>query len=262
MPVIRGKDKRGYYYRYGDNGKRYYYRKGHPSSRTRAKNKAKRQGYAIKARQGAGLGDVYNWLLPIRQGFPPSVRKLIEQYSNAPIKEIWVARRPLKKRATMILNAVTLGQLSEEMKKMRYDELFHLFMFLVLNDGTILRFEKEQVIRLAVVGREDLNSIKEKIPVPVTHPVTFGQLVKNTVEAIGNSLYLYDGQTNNCQVFLINVLKANGLLTPEAQRFISQDIVELFSHLPATTPTIMNFVTDLGARWDRLIEGEGLHGNY
>lgn len=49
MPVKRGRDKKGYFYRWGSSGKKYYFKKGDRSARTRAKNKAERQGRAIRA---------------------------------------------------------------------------------------------------------------------------------------------------------------------------------------------------------------------
>lgn len=51
MPVQRGKDSNGPYYKWGQNGKRYYYSSGNTSSRTRAHHKAEKQGRAIQFRK-------------------------------------------------------------------------------------------------------------------------------------------------------------------------------------------------------------------
>jgi len=47
MPVQNGSDSKGKFYRWGKSGKKYYYSDG--VSETRAKNKALKQGRAIKA---------------------------------------------------------------------------------------------------------------------------------------------------------------------------------------------------------------------
>lgn len=47
MPVRRGKDSKGSFYRWG-SGKKYYYKTGSDSSRKKAKKKAAIQGHAIK----------------------------------------------------------------------------------------------------------------------------------------------------------------------------------------------------------------------
>lgn len=49
MPVHRGEDSDGPYYRWGDSGKKYHYEAGDEESRKKAKEKAKRQGQAAHA---------------------------------------------------------------------------------------------------------------------------------------------------------------------------------------------------------------------
>lgn len=46
MPVVRGQDKNGFYYRFGSQ-KKYYYISNNPKSREMAKRKAIKQGIAI-----------------------------------------------------------------------------------------------------------------------------------------------------------------------------------------------------------------------
>lgn len=52
MPVQRGTDSKGPFYRWGNSGKKYRYTAGNKSSRSRAYNRAAKQGRAIKARGG------------------------------------------------------------------------------------------------------------------------------------------------------------------------------------------------------------------
>lgn len=49
MPVQRNKDSIGCFYRWGNHGKKYYYIPNNKKSRMIAKNKASKQGKAIKA---------------------------------------------------------------------------------------------------------------------------------------------------------------------------------------------------------------------
>jgi hypothetical protein len=50
MPVQRGKDSRGPFYRWGNSGAKYRYKPGSERSRKLAHAKASKQGRAIKAR--------------------------------------------------------------------------------------------------------------------------------------------------------------------------------------------------------------------
>ena len=49
MPVERGRDSKGPYYRWGDEGKKYHYTPGDEDSREKAKRRAAKQGRAIEA---------------------------------------------------------------------------------------------------------------------------------------------------------------------------------------------------------------------
>lgn len=57
MPVMRGRDERGPWYRWGREGQRYRYTPGDRRSREAARRKAAAQGRAIAARQAAQGGD-------------------------------------------------------------------------------------------------------------------------------------------------------------------------------------------------------------
>lgn len=52
MPIMDGKDKKGFFIRFGITGKKYYYKKGNKRSEGIARAKAKKQGKAIKWSQG------------------------------------------------------------------------------------------------------------------------------------------------------------------------------------------------------------------
>lgn len=51
MPVMRGQDSKGPYYRWGASGAKYHYTAGNEASRARALDKAKAQGRAIEAQK-------------------------------------------------------------------------------------------------------------------------------------------------------------------------------------------------------------------
>ena len=47
MPLLRGVDSKGHYYKWGEKGKKYYYTVGDDVSRTQAKESALEQARAI-----------------------------------------------------------------------------------------------------------------------------------------------------------------------------------------------------------------------
>ena len=63
---------------------------------------------------------------------------------------------------------------------------------------------------------------------PINKDLNLNQLLENTQKSIGSAkFFLYDGLKNNCQDFIIAILKANGLLTGQAESFIKQDITKI-----------------------------------
>jgi len=52
MPVQRGRDNQGSFYRWGEHGKKYYYTTNNDTSRKYAAERARKQGIAIKINQG------------------------------------------------------------------------------------------------------------------------------------------------------------------------------------------------------------------
>ena len=49
MPIHLDKDNEGFYYQWGESGKKYYFKMGKEGSKTEAYNKAKKQQKAIYA---------------------------------------------------------------------------------------------------------------------------------------------------------------------------------------------------------------------
>jgi hypothetical protein len=81
--------------------------------------------------------------------------------------------------------------------------------------------------------------------------ITIGQLIDNTLQKIGPQIFTeYNPLSQNCQ-------QSNNLLTPGAWQFIKQDAVAIFNNTPKYTSKVARFGTDLGARFNRYIQGEG-----
>merc|ERR1711991_1151308 len=75
---------------------------------------------------------------------------------------------------------------------------------------------------------------------------------------MGGSKFLpYNGYTNNCQDFIMGILKGNSLGNPTIYKFVKQNTSSIFKNNPVFAG-IQKFVTDLGAKFNILREGAGL----
>jgi len=183
---------------------------------------------------------------------PPLVRKILSQIGDEKVESLQLVRTPLSKISRFLLNIASFGQLESKLKESNIDDLFHLSLF--INGKYVL--EKNEVIKLA----RNPNEIKENsqtLVIPVSSTLTINEMLENTQRQMGQNYAPYDAITNNCSVFISNVLSSNGLMTDNAETFLNQKTVELFSKFPSISEKLVKFGTELGAVVDKALYGEG-----
>lgn len=159
-----------------------------------------------------------------------------------------VCREPIASGVRAALNALTLGGFSQAARALNYDDVFHLWIVLTLADGEHWRFDKNEVVRV-VRGAPPSGECK---PVHMHRDIPVGEFFDKGI-AQNPRFWLYD-TVNNCQRFDIDLLKGNGLLTPELESFILQDSVSLVQGMAKKAA---DAVTDLAGRVDIVRFGEG-----
>jgi hypothetical protein len=122
---------------------------------------------------------------------------------------------------------------------------------MVLNGDTVL--ERNHVIEMYPGG---VQAGSQCMNIPFYPPLTFRQLLERVRNAVGPSLQRYDARTNNCQVFLTQVLRANGILSAKASAFINQNVKGIFENLPSFVGQLAKIVTDTAHRADTVIHGK------
>jgi hypothetical protein len=80
---------------------------------------------------------------------------------------------------------------------------------------------------------------------PEPKGLTIGKMLERTREMLGDKeFFSYDLFTNNCCLFVMSVLKANGLLDESAERFVHQDIEGLGKKMPGWSSAVSKIFTD------------------
>jgi len=186
---------------------------------------------------------------------PPKSRALLEKVKDEPITSLVVVRTPIESWINKTLQLISGGNWENAVKSTGYDKLFHLSLW--INNKYLLH--KIETTTLA----NDTSPVKADSQTMVVNLgnrlITIGELVERTKTEMGPEKFTaYNPATENCQDFLIAVLKANKLLTQSLQNFIKQDAVAIFNKTPKWTEKIASFITDLGARSNRLIQGEAV----
>lgn len=188
-------------------------------------------------------------LIDPRSEYPPSVRRQLD--NQTVITSIKVGRTPVQGYINTVLNAVSLGGWNSAKKSLGFSEAFHLY--LVINDKW--KLERNHVISWSDY-KQPSNEIWTPV-VPLNKQITVSQLLKNTQDKYGPEIQVYDAATNNCQVWCLQVLEANGLLTQPLKTFIFQNIEQAFEKLPFYVRWLARQTTDLAHSADIIVKGRG-----
>ena len=183
-----------------------------------------------------------------------AVRQLIEKHGTAQITALTLHRAPIQSYLTKMLEWLTQGKFKQAVRDVGYDRLFHLRMNVQLSDGFAFGIEKNE--RVSVTKPFEGG---ESMHVSVGAGGTLALFLHNAINAIGKKdFYHYDAfGGHNCQDFLARLLRASGLLTPEAERFIKQDVEALKARLPGYVPKVAEAITDVASAVGSLVTGNG-----
>ena len=83
--------------------------------------------------------------------------------------------------------------------------------------------------------------------------LTLNVLLERTKQMMGDKFFDYKGLDNNCQFFISNILKSNGLNNSGLSTFVLQDTRRLFDNNPKFRK-IVNTITDTRAVSNRIIQ--------
>ena len=208
------------------------------------------------------FGRVKGFITGVRDDFQPNVRKLLEEIKDKKVVSVVVLREPVVKAVGMLADAVSLGKIGEFKKQMSIDDLFHLYMIVTLDDGTFIRCEKNAEIDIYVVKKIP-DVIKSQTRMEMVMPEekkTLNEMLAITREKVGDKLFFaYDPLTNNCQVFIYNMLMFNGFetLNPKMKSFIVQNLEKLSKNITQTSKDVLTGITSLGKRVQILMGGAG-----
>lgn len=191
---------------------------------------------------------------------PYRVSQEIKLNGEKRVEKITLYRAPIQKMIDKLFNILSLGKFDEMKGKLGYDDIFHLYAIVHLSDDTRLLIEKNQDINIDddIEAKDKAEALEVNLK---DYQPTFFELLENTRKLMGdNNFYKYDAFKNNCQDFLLNLLKANNLLNDTNEKFIKQNAAELLKSLPSYVSTIANTTTNTASYINKFLQLIGLRG--
>jgi len=189
--------------------------------------------------------------------YPPSSKKILDANEFSVILSVELHRIPLPSLYTSLMSWATSGETERRLAQQPKDTLFHISMWVKLENGKTILVEKNEVINLQVNPTKKKEEEVQEVSKPPPH-LTFGDLLEKTRKEIGDSKFFsYSAKDNNCGNFIEFILKTNGMNSEATHNFIGQDTKTIMKGFPSLRKFI-NTLTETAGRANVLLEGGSL----
>ena len=180
-------------------------------------------------------------IINFKENVPQNVKNALSKIGNNKITSGRVGRTPVQ--------AIIQGAL-KTVANVPYDDLFHLFIELTLDNGQ--KWILEKIERINLVKEDRSKKAGAEFTSSFSVNKTMNELFQNTKNKMGDKFLPYQSASNNCQYFLMGVLDGNGLNNSERTSFIKQDTKAIFEKNPALRK-FANTLTDIGGYGNAII---------
>ncbi len=217
---------------------------------------------------GSGfLSAAKNFFKPIRKQAPPKVRDFVGRNKDKKVISVEVGKTPVLKPVQKFLDVLSGGKYEKKKKELGYDDLYHTFLVVTLEDGRKYKIEKNSSVEV-----HDWKPQAGKFAkIPMKEPVELDKFLekgeyyfKNHPKKSerGENFWSYDKTNNNCQYFVDDIIKGNSdALQPHESldSWVKQDSAEISKSINSSIP---DAILNLKQRIDHAVEGEGLHPGF
>jgi hypothetical protein len=171
----------------------------------------------------------------------PNLNNFLKSNGDLTITSIMVCRTPVNSVIQNLVNVATLGEFQKKVKEAGYDNVYHLFMLLKMSNGKVIELEKNQTVQIKFVSSANPKEFRQVDNVNIS----LNQFFENAEKKVNlTRLYVYDPVTQNCQVFLSDMLRSSGFLTKDLSDFINQSAEKLLDK-DGVVHDLMRKLTDI-----------------
>lgn len=191
-----------------------------------------------------------------RKSAPPVIKELLSKYGDNKILTIKVCREPIQSLIRKALNVISFGQFEKNLSKYIYDDLFHLYLVLTIENGDKvidILMEKNQTVNVKINSKPVGDCFI--VPYNSSSNLTINKLITNGEKLQGDTYWVWSVD-NNCQVFVMNTLKGSNLYTSKLNDFVLQCASCVIN---GKLKSLANGVVDFASRADILLHGKGIN---
>lgn len=182
-------------------------------------------------------------------------RNFVETYQNNVIERLVVCRKPIYPIIEKVANIISLGKFNQIKGKLGYDNFFHLYIFMVFDNGEGWIMQKNEVLNAKRTDTPESGSNCMSVNIP--DDLTLSKLIHPAIQIMRHDFATYDYINNNCQIWVKNILDGADLLTPNLYNFIVQDVETVAKSIPEVGNILANYAVDTARKIDTLLHGKG-----
>lgn len=188
-------------------------------------------------------------------GYPKYVSDIIKKYGNNNIIKIEIGRTPIQTAIDKLMNIMMLGKLEKRKERMGYDDLFHLRLIAHLDNGKRVSMEKNERINMSInEGRRKAKNEEIATVEGNFEGLTINDMLEGAKRIQGDKFFKYSASSNNCQDFVLALLKGSNIGDMEDFNFVKQDVKSLFSQY-GYMKKIQDKVTNIAGKFNQLVYG-------
>jgi len=189
-----------------------------------------------------------------RKHAPPAVRTFLEKTQGQTITSIQAGRHPISSNLQKVFNVLTFGNYEKERNRMGYNDVYHSFVVITLNNGQRWKIEKNNVVEVQPYRPSEKDQLFQVQLIESTTPADLLQNAEKYQETHEDrpNFWTYDHKNNNCQYFVDDILKGNKKIMTnekEAAEFTVQpnihQTVDTLDKLVPIAKHIPNFIGGL-----------------
>lgn len=197
----------------------------------------------MKKKRGSGLIQFTNEILFNKYDYNNSSKQILNSYGENIIYSIVVRKSPIMSMINSFIKNNT-----QKLPYYNYDKFYHLDI--VINDK--IKIEKNERINISLDLSINRNEVHYYPIYNIPSNLKIIDFLNNYRKNIDDEKYFtYHAFTNNCQIFILNLLKYNNILNQELYNFIKQDVNFIYKNNKRIVKT-SKFITDVAGRFNSL----------
>lgn len=167
------------------------------------------------------------------RGTPRSIDEMLLKHGDKKVIGFEPRRRPIPSAIDWVINKATGGKSNEGKGKMGFDNFYHLWSNITLEDGTKLMTEKNE--RLYMKERHETSGKASPFPVNIKDGLTLREMMTLTERNVGSeNLHRYHPVNANCQKYVTGLMASTGSDDPRNRAWVNQNVAEAIGDTEGT----------------------------